>query len=425
MRKITLFIGCLLSTYLSFAQLVGTIAGNGNPAHADGVGTSSSFYHPHDVCTDNSGNIYITDQGNHVVRKIDVNGVVSTLAGAPGITGNQDGTGSNARFNNPTGIAYYNGALFITDYSNHLIRRIDAVDGTVTTLAGNGSQGNLDGVGAAAQLGGPVGICLHSSTELLFTEQVNNKIRKINISTNEVTAFAGDIMGASGSTDGPLATAKFNAPYDVFSSMGVVVVADQSNHKVRLINGGNVSTFAGTGTASSLDGPTLNATFHTPLSLIGNENGELFVLDYGTAIIRKIDQSAMVTSVVGSGYQYADGDFSVARFHSPTGMTFDPNGNLIVADYGNNRIRIVDFDAALGLEDQDEMELRIYPNPASNEVHVQGYGKVESVRVFDLSGSQVLDVNTTTFEVDQLENGVYLIQVIADGELSKGKFMKM
>lgn len=422
MKKITLITLSLFTVFCVSAQLVGTIAGSGSAAFADGVGTAASFDRPHDVAVDNAGNIYVTDQRNHCIRKIATNGQVTTIAGNPGVPGYQDGIGSSALFDNPTGIICYNNNLYISDYANHSIRLVSLSDFSVNTIIGNGTPGDVDGIGNAAQLGGPVGICIYSSTEILFTEQVNHKIKKLNLGDNSVTTFAGD--GMFGSTNGPVATARFNAPYDVFSLLGNVVVADQTNHKIRFISGGNVSTFAGDGVAASTNGPTLNAQFHTPLSLTGDENGNLYVLDYGTSMLRKIDQSAMVSTVVGSGDQYVDGDFTVARFNSPTGMTFDNDGNLIIADHENHRIRIVDFDAVAGIIETSDLALTLYPNPAHSEITIQGLQNIERVTVFDLSGTIVLEGTSKELNIESLQSGLYLIRAIADGKLATGKFTK-
>ncbi len=423
MKKVLLsamaFMACCITAN---AQFVETIAGNGNPAHLEGNGINASFNRPHDVAMDNAGNIYVTDQFNHCIRKIAPGGQVTTIAGNPGVSGNQDGIGTAALFNNPTGIAYYNNYLYVSDYSNHTIRIVSLFDFAVITILGNGSPGDTDGIGNNAQLGGPVGICLYSSTELLFTEQVNHKIKKLNLTNNSVTTFAGN--GTPGSTEGPALSARFNAPYDVFASAGVVVVADQTNHKIRLIQGGNVSTFAGTGVAGNTTGPTLNSQFHTPLSLIGNENGDLFVLDYGTSMIRKIDQTAQVTNVVGSGNQFADGDFTTAKFNQPTGMTMDNDGNLIVADHMNHRIRKVHFTGTLGMNDIQKPIFEVSPNPANDFIAIQTQENVKQVRILSLTGEEVLVSDSKEISIQGLPAGVYLVSVETENGTTQQRFVK-
>ena len=137
MKKITLLTLSIFTLFCASAQLVGTVAGSGSAAFADGVGTTASFDRPHDVAVDNAGNIYVTDQRNHCIRKIETNGQVTTIAGNPGVAGFQDGIGSAALFDNPTGILYYNNALYVSDYFNHSIRLISLSGFTVNTIVGN------------------------------------------------------------------------------------------------------------------------------------------------------------------------------------------------------------------------------------------------------------------------------------------------
>src|SRR5207302_3159470 len=186
---------------------VTTLAGSaGNPGSADGTAGTAQFNFPSAVAADTSGNVYVADTNNHTIRKIDSGGNVSTLAGLAGNPGNADGTGTAARFNSPGGVAVDSaGILYVGDSGNEAIRTITISGGvgTVTTLAGSGHVGSTDGIGSAAQFCNPTGVAVDNSGNVYVADFCNDTIRKITISggVGTVTTLAGSV-GTQGFADG-------------------------------------------------------------------------------------------------------------------------------------------------------------------------------------------------------------------------------
>jgi len=220
------------STTLSLSAAVTTLAGTaGSSGSADGTGTAATFNQPYDGTVDN-GNLYVTEFGNHLIRKIVISsGVVTTFAGT-GSRGSADGTGTAASFNFPQGITNDGTNLFVADVGNHLIRKIVISSGVVTTIAGTGSAGNADGTGTAASFNAP-GIT-NDGTNLFVADRRNNTIRKVVISTGVVTTFAG--TGSAGSADGTGTAASFNYPQSITHDGTSLFVMDLSNHTIRKID---------------------------------------------------------------------------------------------------------------------------------------------------------------------------------------------
>jgi hypothetical protein len=208
--------------------VVSTLAGS-TQGDADGIGTAAQFYLPIGIAVDGVGNLFITDLLNYKIKKMTPDGMVSTLAGT-GFAGNMDGLGTIAQFNAPVGIAVdAAGTLYVTETINGQIRKITPT-GTVSTLAGNGVRGFADGSGTAAQFSSPIGIIVDATGNLYVGDVNNSKIRKIT-PTGEASTFAGS---AYGYTDGPLASALFVQPRGIaIDDAGNIYVSD--NNKIRKI----------------------------------------------------------------------------------------------------------------------------------------------------------------------------------------------
>jgi sugar lactone lactonase YvrE len=344
-----------ISTDPSFAgnPMVSRWAGLEWPAggsFANGTRLSADFAYPSGVDHDAQGNIFIADTLNQRIRMLTPQGVVSTIAG-DGSYGLSNGAGATAAFAFPSAVAVGpNGNLYAADTFNHRICKITrpAIAGgawTVSTLAGTGSAGLVNGSGSSAQFNFPYGLDVDASGNVYVADSMNHCIRKVT-PTGVVSTVAGS--GAPGFADSltPL-TAQFDSPQGVVYAAGVLYVADRNNHRIRkVVPGVEVGTFAGGGTFGFDNGPAATALFHNPSSLSMSAEGDLFVSDEMNHAIRKIATDGTVTTVVGLGQGtqgYVNGDATVARFRSPAGLLVDLGGNLVVADPGNHVLRKVDF----------------------------------------------------------------------------------
>ena len=328
------------------AGVVTTLAGSaGLSGSANGTGSAARFYFPHGVAVDSSGNVYVADNGNHTIRKVTSAGVVTTLAGSAGLSGSSNGTGSAARFNSPLRLSIDSvGNVYVPDATNHIIRKVTS-GGVVTTLAGSpGLTGSVDGTGSAARFYYPLGVAVDSSNNVYVADQGNHTIRKIT-SAGAVTTLAGS-AGLSGSANGTGSAARFYFPHGVaVDSSGNVYVADNGNHTIRKVTStGVVTTLAGSANSiGSADGASSAARFMNPAGAAVDSSGNVYVAEQGNHTIRKVTSAGVVTTLAGSAglWGSANGTGSAARFYYPNGVAVDSSGNVYVADAGNHTIRKV------------------------------------------------------------------------------------
>jgi sugar lactone lactonase YvrE len=303
---------------------------------ADGQATSAKFYYPYGVAVDGSGNVYVADTGNHRIRKITASGNVTTLAGAGYGYANSQGTA--ARFASPTGVAVDgSGNVYVADQDNNRIRKID-VGGNVSTLAGSGTEGYANSQGTAARFASPRGVAVDGSGNVYVADTRNNRIRKIDSGGN-VTTLAGS--GTEGNADGQGTGASFYYPSGVAVDGSGNVYVTTSNRIRKIDVGGNVTTLAGSATGGGFaDGQGTAARFGYLNGVAVDGNGNVYVADTSNYKIRKIDVGGNVTTLAGSGIQsYVDGHGPSARFYNPYGVAVDGNGNVYVADYDSHQIR--------------------------------------------------------------------------------------
>lgn len=262
----------------------------------NGPRLSSTFLRPTGVAVDQFGNKFIADQGIDRIRKIDASGNVTTLAGSGYIWSQNtdkgtDGLGILATFINPYGIAVDQSEnVYVTDWDAEKIRKID-MSGNVTTIAGTGSPYPIfnDGSGIQATFTQPTGIVVDSQGNLYIADQ--NIIRKIDIN-GMVTTFAGQ-KSIYGNSDGPRLSSLFNHTWGIaIDKSNNLFITDIGNHNIRKIDpSGNVTTIAGNGTDASVDGDGLNASFGLPYGIYVSKSGDILVSDYEFNKIRKISQN--------------------------------------------------------------------------------------------------------------------------------------
>jgi sugar lactone lactonase YvrE len=316
---------------ISTEGIVTTLAGSGNAGSADGVGAEAGFNYPNSLFAAADGNIYVTDAGNNKIRKISPEGVVTTVAGS-GTAGNTDGTGTSASFSYPGGIVGdASGNLFVADCGNHVIRKITRT-GEVTTFAGDGSFSSYEGTGINAGILDPTGIALSASGDFYVTSQFDGRILKVT-SSAVVTIVAGS--DSYGKNDGSAAIARFTKPAALTVDLsGSIYVADYGNNVIRKISAaGVVSTFAGSGGLGDTDGPGNTAKFRRPKGVATDAAGNVYVADEGNNKIRKISPDGLVSTLAGNGTAgSADGQGTAAGFEWPSGVAVDSSGNVYVAE---------------------------------------------------------------------------------------------
>jgi NHL repeat len=327
---------------------VTTFAGSGVPGNTNGQGVAATFDFPTGVASDSLGNLYVAEQSNNAIRKITPTGLVTTFAGS-GVAGSSDGLGQAATFNAPVRLALDSANnVYVADRGNFLVRKITPA-GLVSTLAGSGVQGSTDGLGALATFNGPSALVVDSGGNIFVTdsENVGNpKIRRIT-PAGLVSTFAGS--GTNGFVDGQGLAASFKGASEmVIDSTGNIYLADGGNNAIRKITPtGLVSTFAGSGSFSHINGTGIAATFGLPQGLAIDTANNLYVGDRANGLIRKVTPSAVVTDFAGKLFNngFVDGGLGVAQFNDIIGLGIDPFGNLFVADSSNNAIRKVEITA--------------------------------------------------------------------------------
>ena len=336
------------------ADIITTVAG-------EGVTTNNIyFYEPTGVAVDSSGNFYIANSRENQVHKVDTNGSASTVAGTyeNGYSGD-GGAATDAQLSYPINIAVdSSGNLYIADQYNHRIRKVDK-SGIINTVAGDGTYG-YSGDGAAAtsaKMRYPAGVAVDSSGNLYIADMYNHRIRKV--ATNGIISTVAGSGTAGNSGDGGAAiSASLNYPYGIaVDSSGNLYIADTENHSIRKVGtNGVISTVAGIGTFGyhGDGGAATSAALTYPTSVAIDSSGNLYIADQYNHRIRKVDTSGIISTVAGTGtfggyyhsgsYDNGDGGAAInAQLSSPEGVAVDSSGNLYIADTFGNRIRKVEL----------------------------------------------------------------------------------
>ncbi|MFH0129557.1 NHL repeat-containing protein [Variovorax sp. VaC1] len=323
------------------AAKVETLAGTGTSGTADGKGTAASFDLPYGIALTKSGGLLIGDWSNNLLRKISPEADVTTFAGN-GVLASVDGNGLNASFKDLASFTVdATDTAFVADAQGHRIRKVTST-ADVTTVAGNGTKTTTDGNGTAATFNTPISVAVDAAGNLYVLEYGGGVVRKIDPALN-VTTLAGS--SPPGFADGTKTDAKFGRGYNIaIDASGNLYVADSSNHRIRKITpAGVVTTFAGTGTPGATDGPGNSATFSDPRGIAVDADGNVYVADFGSSLLRRITPARVVSTLAGqkgvTGGQ--DGIGAAATFNQPQGLTINAAGTLYVADTYGQLIRKV------------------------------------------------------------------------------------
>ena len=340
------------------AGVLSTTAGNGHLA--DGTLATSalgaSIHEPLGVAVDGSGNIFYSDNGANLIRRVDpVTGNVATIAGTGAAGFSPDGTlALTAQLNAPSHLILDGaGNLFFADSANHAIREIVAATGRIVTVAGTGTMGYTGDASAATQatLSSPQDLSFDLTGNLYIADTGNHVIRVVNAATHLISTFAGTGLAGFSNEGGGASTAQFNAPWGVFAAIdGSVYVADFGNNRVRRISPARtVSTVAGDGSATfgGDAGPAALAQLNRPSSVVLDAAGDLYIADSENNCIRKVNGTTQkIVTIAGNGSGGYGGDGldangPLAAFNKPYAVTLDGAGNLLIADRIGLRVRAV------------------------------------------------------------------------------------
>ncbi|MBV9761032.1 MAG: choice-of-anchor D domain-containing protein [Acidobacteriaceae bacterium] len=335
---------------------ISTVAGNGLVNYAPGVtATGASLYYPYGASFDASGDMYIADTKNCVVRKVTASsGDIGAVAGTPpywnpgdtsncGYSGN-GGAATSALLNNPQkAIADSSGNLYIADTQNCVIRKVAASTGDITTFAGTAnscSYGGDGGLATSAHLNLPTGLAFDSSGNLYIADQANNVIRKVIAASEEIQTVAGDnAKGGGFSGDGgPATSAQLNNPHGIgFDASGDLLIADTTNNRVRVVNtGGIINTIAGNGPPGYTgDGvPATQTGLYSPQAVAVDAAGDVLIADFGNNRIRWINGHGIIYTVAGDGnfgYATIGGAARSSSIAGPVDVVLDSAANIYIA----------------------------------------------------------------------------------------------
>lgn len=417
-------------THTAKGQIISTFAGSKVAGYAGDGGPASSaqLNRAVSLAADGEGNIYLADYYNHVVRKINKDGIITTVAGnhTMGYSGD-GGPATAAKLHGPWGIAIdADGNIFIADKYNHAVRRVSTA-GTITTVAGNGTPGySGDGAAAtAARLYRPLGLCLDNKGNLYVADNSNTVVRKIT-PDGIISTFAGNNKAGSGGDGGPATAASLrNVRAVAADATGNIYISDTWNSIIRKVDAkGIISTFAGYRVPGSRGdgGPATLACLHYPVGITTDADGSLYIADNFNHSIRKVAPDGKITTIAGNGTKGFSGDggpATAAKAAHPTSLAIC-NGNLYFTEFTNNIIRTV----SLGAPKQETIAtsgITVYPNPASDIVTIDlpARHSTGNLQITDLLGHVVEKraiesaASRYTCNLDRCSPGTYLLHIIA------------
>ena len=445
MRTLQITLSILVLTFLgaaknASAQTIHPFAGNHTAGYSgDGAAaTAAQCYGPIGIAVDNTGNVYFTDQGNSVVRKVNTAGIISTVAGndTAGYSGD-GGAATLAKLNQPSSIAVDDtGNIFIADDVNNVIRKVNTT-GIISTYAGDGTAGFLGDAGLAtnAKLNSPKGVAVDHFGNLYIADANNNVVRKV--TTNGfIYPFAG--TGAAGffGNDSAAVTAKLHLPTGVaVDALGRILIVDQLNNVVRRVNPGTgiITAFAGTGLYGYTgDGNYADlAKLSTPTEVSTDASGNVYIADYSNHVVRKVTSAGIISTIAGngtSGYSGDGGPAIAAQLAAPYDMAVSSTGKIYITDQVNNVVRVVYSSTGVNDPATATSGLHIFPNPSNGScmVEIPESNDITTLTVMDMVGRLVqtrIVSGNTKCQLTDIQAGNYIIKVVAGERICREKFV--
>jgi NHL repeat len=320
-----------LGAIATFAGVSAGFGGDGGPA------TAAWLRLPRTMAADAAGNVYIVDSYNHRIRRVDTNGIITTIGGTGSVGYSGDGgPASSARFDTPHGIAADPaGNVYVADPPNQRIRRIDAATGIVTTVAGTGSSGfsGDGGPATAARIRYPKGVEIGPDGNLYIADNNNHRVRRVDLSTGIITTVAGTGSRGFSGDGGPATAARLDEPRNItFDAQGRLYIVDQNNRRIRRVHtDGTISTFA--------------SGFTFPRDVAVDGDGNVYVADENANRVWRVSPSGVLSPFAGTGTSGLSGDggpANQAQIRRPLGVAFNAATNtVLIADTSNDRIRAV------------------------------------------------------------------------------------
>lgn len=444
MKRLAIFLTVLAAACCAGragAQIIVTYAGTGVGGYSGdgGAATAAKMNTPSGVAVDHFGNLYITDQNDNCVRRVDTAGIITTFAGT-GSSGSlgDGGLATDAQLFFPQGVTTDpSGNVYIADQFNNLVRKVNIVTGIITTVAGTigaiGYSGD-NGPATAAHLWHPADVAADQYGNVYFVDQDNSVMRKVD-AAGIITTMAGTGTAGFSGDGGPSTAAKLNFPQGIaVDTAGNVYIADLYNSRIRKINvaTGIISTVAGNGAAtfSGDGGPATDAALWDASAVAVDTNGNLFISDYYNSRIRKVSSTTgIITTITGNGvsdFCCDCGMATAAEIYYPQGVAADRKGNVYIADYGNHRVRIITdsfYCPVLHTRAYVRPQFELFPNPARGYVNIEtgGSAKNIAVQIFNAVGIKVYEGTIsparTSIDLACLPSGVYTFYLKTDEEV--------
>ena len=432
-----ILIAILLSNTCLQAQMaiMSTAAGGGTqnpgpeiPADSANIGLLAG------VAVDLSGTIYIaTPDANSIFRVDPFTNIITVFAGgANGGFGGDGGLADTAKLAGPVGVGVDDsGNVYIADNGNDRIRKVDIASGIISTIAGTGIPGfsGDNGPATAAKLNGPSDVAVDAAGNVYIADRQNNRIRKITAGTGIISTFAGSGPANSSSgfsgDNGPADSAKLAQPNSVtVDGFGNVYIADLSNNRIRKVSNGIITTIAGSGPGESTGGFSGDGgladtcMMYYPRGVAVDAAGNIYFTDSQNSRVRKVNVSTgIITTVAGSGNPGFAGDGGPADSAkingADNGLAVDHRGNIYIADVYNARVRKVTVTPTAIINLDAERIISVYPNPAENQLAVENVPAGLPVVITNALGQHVLNTISTgskmVLNIEGLATGLYCV----------------